>query len=208
MVSPAALQPVRLGFLPELSLRLVHRLESHWQESEPPWWAVAWVGGQALARFVLDQPERVRGRRVLDFGTGGGVVALAAARVGAQVSAVDVDPAAIEATRVNADDNGLAIDARCGDSIGQAVDVDLILAGDVCYDAAMAARVLPWLTERARAGVEVWLADPGRRYLPRQGLVELARYEVPSQGGVEGDATRSVSVYLYQTSRSSMLQEL
>lgn len=195
MASVAEQTAVRLAFLPELSLRLVDRLDLHWQESEPPWWAVAWVGGQALARFVLDHPHRVRGRRVLDFGAGGGVVALAAAAVGARVSAVDVDPTAVEATRANAEDNGLSVDARCVDLVGEAVDVDLILAGDVCYDAAMAERVLPWLFERARAGVEVWLADPGRRYLPREGLVALARYEVPSQGGVEGDATRSVAVY-------------
>ncbi|MBL8716491.1 MAG: methyltransferase [Myxococcales bacterium] len=191
----AELRPVRLAFLPELSLRLSSSLEAHWQEREPPWWTVAWVGGQALARFVLDHPARVRGRRVLDFGAGSGLVGLAAAAVGARVSAVDVDPAAIEATRVNAEDNGVSIDARCVDVIGQAVDVDVILAGDVCYDAAMAERVLPWLFERAGAGVEVWLADPGRRYLPRAGLVELARHEVPSQGGVEGEATRSVAVY-------------
>lgn len=195
MASVAELRPVRLAFLPELSLRLASSLEAHWRESEPPWWSVAWVGGQALARFVLDHPGHVRGRRVLDFGAGSGLVGLAAATVGARVTAVDVDAAAIAATRVNAADNGVSIDARCIDVIGEAPDVDVILAGDVCYDAAMAERVLPWLFERARAGVEVWLADPGRRYLPRDGLVEHARYEVPSQGGVEGDARRSVAVY-------------
>lgn len=186
---------VSLPLLPELTLRLAPSLPALWTSGEPPYWAVAWVGGQALARFVLDEPARVRGKRVLDFGTGSGVVAIAAARSGARVLAVDVDPLSIEAVRTNAADNGLSVEARVVDLVGTSVDAEVLLAGDVCYEPAMAARVVPWLFEQARGGVEVLLADPGRKYLPRSGLVEIARYDVAGQGDVEAEAVRTVRIH-------------
>lgn len=186
---------VSLPLLPELSLRLAPSLPALWTRGEPPYWAVAWVGGQALARLLLDEPARVRGKRVLDFGTGSGVVAIAAARAGARVLAVDVDPAAVEAVRINAADNGVEVEARVVDLVGTEVDVEVILAGDVCYEPAMAARVVPWLFSAARAGVEVLLADPGRKYLPGEGLSRIARYEVAGQGDVEAEAVRTVHIH-------------
>lgn len=186
---------VRLPLLPELVLGLAPSLPALWASGEPPYWAVAWVGGQALARHVLDHPEAVAGKRVLDFGTGSGVVALAAARAGGLVVAVDVDAAAIVAVEANARLNGVRIDARCVDLVGTEVDADVVLAGDVCYAPAMAARVVPWLFETARRGIEVLLADPGRKYLPERGLREIARYAVPGQGDVEAEAVRPVGIH-------------
>ncbi len=192
--------------VPELALHLADDMTRAWEDVEreldrgelaPPFWAFAWVGGQALARHVLDVPAEVRGRRVLDLATGSGLVALAAARAGAaHVLAVDVDPIALTAVAVNARANGLAVEVACEDlTAGPVPDVDVVLAGDVCYDRDMVAAVLPWLCRAAAAGVRVLLGDPGRSYLPQQGLERLAELDVATTRDLEGADVRTVRVY-------------
>jgi predicted nicotinamide N-methyase len=163
----------------------------------PPFWAFAWLGGQAVARHVLDTPEVVAGRTVLDLATGSGLCALAAARAGAAaVTAVDVDPVAIAAAGLNAQANGLAVEVRCADPLdADPPPVDVVLAGDVFYDAAMSARVQPWLLAAARAGSTVLVGDPGRGYLPRALLAEVAGLDVPTTRDLEGVEVKHVRVY-------------
>lgn len=144
-----------------------------------PYWCVPWAGGQALARWVLDHPDVVRDRRVLDFGTGSGLVAIAAAMAGGRVHAVDIDPFAVTAAALNAEANAVAITTEHGDVTGRDVDADVLLAGDVWYEAEPAARFRDWFRELARRSVRVVTGDPGRAYVPND-AVELARYVVPT----------------------------
>jgi predicted nicotinamide N-methyase len=147
----------------------------------PPYWAWPWAGGQALARYVLDEPALVRGRWVLDVGSGGGIVAIAAALAGAaRVVAVDIEPYAIEACRLNARANGIALEPLEADLIGTDDGWEVVLAGDVWYDAALADRMAPWLRSLAARGATVLTGDLGRAHLPAAGIVELARYTVPT----------------------------
>jgi len=159
--------------VPELRLHLADDMDTAWSalqseladgELPPPFWAFAWLGGQALARLVLDDPSQVRGLRVLDLATGSGLCALAARRAGAaEVTAVDVDPFAVAAGRLNAVENDLEVHWRCADLLDDdPPEVDLLLAGDVFYDAAMAGRVQPWLLAARRRGARVLVGDPGR----------------------------------------------
>lgn len=192
--------------VPELRLHLADDMDQAWAslqrelddgELPPPFWAFAWLGGQAVARYLLDHPAEVRGRRVLDLATGSGVCALAARRAGArEVVAVDVDPVAVEAVRLNAAANGLDVGVSCADLLDDPPpDVDVVLAGDVFYDAAMAARVQPWLVAASRAGARVLVGDPDRSYLPRALLSELAETEVPTTRALEGVLVKRVRVY-------------
>jgi predicted nicotinamide N-methyase len=192
--------------VPELTLRLADDMEQAWAslqrelddgEIPPPFWAFAWLGGQAVARHLLDAPEEVRGHRVLDLATGSGVCALAARRSGASaVLAVDVDPVAVEAVRVNAAANALVVEARCEDPLdAPAPDVDVVLAGDVFYDATMAERVQPWLLDAARRGARVLVGDPGRHYLPRALLTQVREVDVPTTRALEGVELKRVRVY-------------
>jgi predicted nicotinamide N-methyase len=199
--------------LPEIRLHLAAEVTPLWRATErdlasigmePPFWAFAWAGGQALARFLLDRPEIVRGRKVLDFASGSGICGIAAALAGAEeVIAVEQDPVAIVAIGLNAAVQGVTVDARLDDVLphGELPSPpwshasDVVLAGDVCYEAAMAARVLPWLRKRAGAGTLVLLGDPGRPYLPSEGLVEVARYCVPILDDVEAEPEKWGVVY-------------
>lgn len=194
----------RAPLVPEIALHLATEITPIWQASEawlaregiePPFWAFAWPGGQALARHVLDHPEAVRGRRVLDFAAGGGIAAIACAMAGAaSVEACELDPLAIAATRLNAAGNGVRVTPLLADLVGTPCRHDLILCGDICYTAPMAARIVPWL--RACAGTaEVWLADPGRAYLPAEGLSPLARYAVPTSRELEDRSERITTLY-------------
>jgi predicted nicotinamide N-methyase len=161
----------------------------------PPYWAWAWAGGQALARHVLDQPDLVRGRRVADIGCGGGIVAIAAALAGAaRVDAIDVEIFAIEACRLNAAANGVAVDLAEADPIGTDAGWDVALVGDLWYEPELAARMAPWLRELAARGAVVLTGDPGRAHLPATGLVELGRYEVPTIVDLEDVTTKTVRV--------------
>ena len=192
--------------VPELELHLADDMDAAWASLQaelddgslpPPFWAFAWLGGQAVARHVLDAPDSVAGRRVLDLATGSGLCALAARLAGAaKVTAVDVDPFAVEAVALNAAHNRLAVDARLADLLDEPPpDVDVVLAGDVFYDAQMAARVQPWLADARRAGARVVVGDPGRHYLPRALLTELAAYDVPTTRDLEGVDVKRVRVY-------------
>jgi predicted nicotinamide N-methyase len=200
----------RSAFVPEIPLYLATEITPIWQATEtwlaeagiePPFWAFAWPGSQAMARLLLDQPERVAGRRVLDFAAGCGLAAIAAMRAGAaSAEAAEIDPLALAATRLNAALNAVVVATPEGDVLGEDGAAapcrwDLILAGDVCYEAPMTEHIMPWLRRLAAAGTEVWLADPGRAYLPREGLVEMARYAVPTTRELEDRDSRQVVIY-------------
>lgn len=161
----------------------------------PPYWAWAWAGGQALARFVLDHPDVVRHRTVLDIGAGGGVVAIAAALAGAaRVVAVDIEPYAIEAARLNAGVNAVEVELVEGDIVGTDDGWQVVLAGDVWYESALADRMAPWLRALARRGAAVLTGDLGRAYLPPDGLVERARYVVPTLVDLEDVSEKEARV--------------
>jgi predicted nicotinamide N-methyase len=191
--------------VPEIALHLASEITPIWQATEawlaerniePPFWAFAWPGGQATARLLLDEPARVAGRRVLDFAAGCGIAAIAAARAGAAlVEAAEIDPLALAAVRLNAALNGVQVATPDGDIVGAPCRWDVILAGDVCYEAPMTAHILPWLRAMAAAGAEVLLADPGRAYLPREGLEPLARHAVPTTLELEDRTLREVVLY-------------
>jgi predicted nicotinamide N-methyase len=171
-------------------------MESHRGGSpeQPPFWAAAWPGGQVLARYVLDTPELVAGRTVLDLGSGSGLVAVAAALAGAAaVVASEIDPFGVTAIAMNAEANGVAGIRVVGDVLGsEPPAVDVVLAGDVCYDRTMTEQVLPFLDRARDRGAEVLVGDPGRMYLPRTRLTELAAYDVPD---TEGPGTRRTTVW-------------
>ncbi|MFC7736804.1 class I SAM-dependent methyltransferase [Roseomonas sp. GCM10028921] len=192
----------RPALVPEIPLHLATEITPIWQATEawlgeqgiePPFWAFAWPGSQALARWVLDDPSRVAGRRVLDFAAGGGLAAIACARAGAAVvEAAEIDPLAHAATRLNARLNGVAVAEAPGDVVGAPCRWDTVLAGDVCYEAPMTNHILPWLRGLAAAGARVILADPGRAYAPRDGLAEVARFRVPVTRELEDRDERDV----------------
>ncbi len=190
--------------VPEIALLLACEITPIWQATEdwlaernvaPPFWAFAWPGGQALARHVLDHPECVAGRRILDFAGGCGIAAIACARAGAaSVEAAEIDSLAVCAIRLNAEANAVPLNIAPADVVGQACRWDLILCGDVCYEAPMTGHILPWLRTMA-AIAEVWIADPGRAYLPRAGLAAFATYVVPTTLELEDRTERIVTVY-------------
>jgi predicted nicotinamide N-methyase len=195
--------PGRAPLVPEIVLHLASEITPIWQATEdwlaernidPPFWAFAWPGGQALARHVLDHPATVAGRRVLDFAAGGGIAAIACARACAIAEAADTDKLAIAAIRLNAAANGVSVAAQPGDVVGAPCRWDLILCGDVCYEAPMTAHILPWLRVMARTA-EVWVADPGRAYLPRGGISSFATYSVPTTLELEDRTERQVTLY-------------
>jgi predicted nicotinamide N-methyase len=189
--------------VPEIALHLATEITPIWQATEawldernmePPFWAFAWPGGQATARLLLDAPWRVAGKRVLDFAAGCGIAAIAAARAGALVEAAEIDPLACAALGLNAALNGVRLAVTEGDVVGSDGGWDVILAGDVCYEAPMTAHILPWLRAMA-ARREVWVADPGRAYLPAEGLVPLVRHAVPTSLELEDRELREVTIF-------------
>jgi len=185
--------------VPEIELALASEITPIWQATEtwlaregiePPFWAFAWPGGLAMARHIFDHPETVAGRRVLDFAAGCGIAAIAARMAGADVvSAAEIDPLAIAALRLNMGRNGVDLELLAGDIVGAVGRWDLVLCGDVCYEAPMTGHILPWLRDLARSA-EVWVADPGRAYLPRDGVTEFARYEVATTRELEDREVR------------------
>jgi predicted nicotinamide N-methyase len=188
---------------PEIALHVADEATALWQKTEeelgelglpPPFWAFAWAGGQALARYVLDHPETVRGRRVLDFASGSGLVAIAAAKAGASVQACDVDAFAVEAIRINAAANGVVIAERLTDLVGADEGWDAILAGDVFYERDTAERAVAWLRALAGRGATVLIGDPGRSYLPAD-LECLATYQVPVTRTLEDAEIKQASVW-------------
>jgi predicted nicotinamide N-methyase len=197
--------------VPEISLYLASEITPLWQATEatlaqsqlpPPYWAFAWAGGQALARHLLDNPHLTGGKTVLDFGAGSGLVAIAAQKSGARaVTAAEIDPFAASAIALNAAANGVAIAVTTAELIDSALRWDVILAGDMCYERPLAERLTRWLVRCAAAGACVYLGDPGRAYLPREGLVELARYTVPTPLELEDRTTRETTVWQLGGSR-------
>jgi predicted nicotinamide N-methyase len=187
--------------VPEIRLHLASEVTPLWHATEatlqqtqlpPPYWAFAWAGGQALARFVLDHPEAVRGRRVLDFGAGSGLVAIAAMKAGARhVTAAEIDAFAAAAIRLNAALNDVVIDIAIADLLtGAPAPWETVLIGDMCYERPLAERLTLWLSDQARRGATVLLGDPGRTYLPTAGLTEIARYQVPTPLDLEDRTMR------------------
>ncbi len=189
--------------VPEIALHLATEITPIWQASEiflaqanidPPFWAFAWPGGQALARYVLDNPALVQGRRVLDFAAGGGLAAIACALAGAvSVEAAEIDPMAAAATTLNAAANDVTVTALTTDLVGLPCRWDLILCGDVCYEAPMTGHILPWLRTMAQTAT-VWIADPGRAYLP-SGMRALATYDIPTSRELEDLEMRRTMLY-------------
>ena len=192
--------------VPEIRLHLATEVTPIWQATEetlahsalpPPFWAFAWAGGQALARYLLDHPAEVAGRTVLDFGAGSGLVAIAAAKAGAaSVLAAEIDHFAAAAIAANAALNDVAIAVKTADVLAS-VDPrwEVVTAGDVCYERPMADRVTGWLRRLAARRLLVLLGDPGRAYLPSEGLVERARYLVPVSRELEDRDTRDTIVW-------------
>ncbi len=192
--------------VPEIRLHLASRATDLWEATEatlaekglpPPYWAFAWPGGRALARYLLDNPAVAAGKDVLDFAAGCGIAAIAAAKAGAaRVTASEIDDFALAALGLNAAANGVAVGCRAGDVV--ALDPmpawGLVLAGDVFYEKPMAERIWPWLRARKAAGALVLVADPGRAYLPGSGLREIARYDVPTDLDLEDRTIRTTRV--------------
>ncbi len=192
--------------VPEIRLRLATEITPIWQATEeslargavpPPYWAFAWAGGQALARYLLDHPEAVAGRCVLDFGSGSGLVAIAAAKAGAaRVFAAEIDHFAAAAITANASLNGVNLTVTTADPVGITDPLwQVVTAGDVCYEREMADRVTAWLRVLAGRGCVALLGDPGRAYLPAEGLTERARYLVPTSLELEDRDTRDGVVW-------------
>jgi predicted nicotinamide N-methyase len=192
--------------LPEVRLHLAGEAFGLWGRTEeaagrndlpPPFWAFAWAGGQALARHVLDHPGLVAGRRVLDLASGSGLLAIAAARAGAaDVAVSEVDPFALAALALNAQANGVALAGVLGDVLeGDGEGADVLLAGDVFYERAMAERVLPCLERASARGALVLVGDPGRAYLPRHRFEAVATYQVSGTGPVEGSNVLEATVW-------------
>jgi predicted nicotinamide N-methyase len=190
-------------FVPELLLYQADEPIALWEETEaggaeqpPPFWAFAWAGGQALARHLLDDPELVAGRAVLDLATGSGLVAVAAARAGAApVTANDIDPLSLAAAAANASANRVGLRFVEGDLLDTDDRYGVVLAGDVFYSREMAGRVLPFLRRCAGRGSLVLVGDPGRAYLPTGGMTRRATYDIPVLEALESVPVRRTSVW-------------
>jgi predicted nicotinamide N-methyase len=193
--------------VPEIRLHLASEAHELWLKTEeelqeiglpPPFWAFAWAGGQGLARYVLDHPDVVAGKRVVDFASGSGLVAIAAAKAGAlAVKAVDIDPWTQTAVSLNAAENSVAIGFSGENIIGTDIDADVLLAGDVFYDRSFAEALTPWLSALARKGVTVLVGDPGRSYLPKEQLQACATYEVPVTRALEDSEVKKTTVWQF-----------
>lgn len=192
--------------VPEIRLHLATEAVTLWQMTEealeeaglpPPYWAFAWAGGQALARYVLDNPESVAGKRVIDFAAGSGLVAVAAARAGAaHVAANDIDAFSHASMALNAEANDLPIEILTEDIIGDPLEgFDIILAADICYEQPTSGRVEAWFRELAASGRPVLMGDPGRNFRPSERMEKLAHYAVPTTRELEDNDVRSTDVW-------------
>ena len=194
--------------VPEIVLHLAAEVVPLWQKTEdelaemgvpPPYWAFAWAGGQALARYLLDNPAVVAGQRVLDIGSGSGLVGIAAAKAGAaSVLAADIDAFALAAIALNAAANGVTVTITGEDRIGGAAPFDIVLVGDLFYERPLAERLLAWLTPLP---VLALMGDPGRAYFPKSGVRKLAAYRVATTRDLEDREIRDTGVYELKTLR-------
>lgn len=196
------------AMVPEFKLWLASEYVPIWQATEawleeqnvdPPYWAFCWPGGQAVARYLLDNPDLVAGKQVIDFAAGSGVSSMAAARAGAtSVLANDIDLLSLVAARLNAEANGLEIETSSADWLAGPdgdPETEVVIAGDVCYEREMSQRALGWLRGHANRGRLVLLGDPGRNYFSAQGLEERARYEIPTTLQLENRGMRETVVW-------------
>jgi predicted nicotinamide N-methyase len=193
------------SLVPEIKLHLATEVTPLWHATEatletsqlpPPYWAFAWPGGQALARHLLDHPALIAGKAVLDIGAGSGLVSIAARQAGAaQVTAAEIDAFAIAAIRLNAALNAVDIESESRDLIGSEGRWDTILVGDMCYERPLADRLTAWLRQLASQGATVMVGDPGRAYLPKDGLREVARYNVPTSLDLEDRTMRETLIW-------------
>ena len=191
--------------VPEIVLHLADDAMSLWELTEeqlgelglpPPFWAFAWAGGQALARYLLDHPDIVTQRRVLDVASGSGLVAIASMIAGAATArAADIDPFAAHAGRLNAALNGVRVEPVTADPVDQPTDAEIVLVGDLFYDRDVAPRVLEWLTKLHREGKAILIGDPGRTYLPRDQLEQVASYNVPVTRALEDAEVKRSAVW-------------
>lgn len=191
--------------VPELSLHLADDAVSLWELTEeqlgelglpPPFWAFAWAGGQALARYVLDNAAIVRAKQVLDVASGSGLVAIAAMKAGAASAlAVDIDAFASHAAVLNAELNDVRVETSDADPVGRDTNAEVILVGDLFYDRDLAPRVLVWLIEQQAAGKTVLIGDPGRTYLPRDKLEQIAAYDIPVTRALEDSEIKRAAVW-------------
>jgi predicted nicotinamide N-methyase len=191
----------------EIQLHLADEITPIWKLTEealeeiglpPPFWAFAWAGGQALARYLIDHPETVAGKRVVDFAAGSGLVGIAAMMAGARnVLCADIDAYCQAAVALNAQVNGVACGFTGEDLLNAPAPAwaEVILAGDICYEKPLAERVLAWLAAARAAGATVLIGDPGRSYFPRSGLTRLAEYQVPTTRELEDMAVKRTSVW-------------
>lgn len=195
--------------VPEIRTWQATEITSLWQATEqyletvglpPPYWAFPWPGSQALARYALDHPADFARRQVADIGSGNGLASIAAARAGAgRVSAIDPDPFAAAAAAENAAANDVELDLLVRDgTLDLPEGTELVIAGDVCYERAMADRLVPRLRAAAARGLTVLLADPGRAYLPKTGLVAVAQYDVPTTRELEDREVRETTIWRMQ----------
>jgi predicted nicotinamide N-methyase len=192
---------------PEVALHLADEITPIWRLTEealaaiglpPPFWAFAWAGGQALARYVLDHREVVAGKRVLDFASGSGIVGVAAMMAGAaQTVCADIDAFCGAALALNAAANGVVVGYANDDLLDAPPPAwaDVVLAGDICYERPLAERVMAWLQAARAGGATVLIGDPGRSYFPRTGLARLAEYEVPTTRELEDVAVKRTAVW-------------
>ncbi|MCB1507335.1 MAG: methyltransferase [Hyphomicrobiaceae bacterium] len=206
ILSNTAVKPVPL--VPEVSLHLADEASALWSKTAEelddaglpaPYWAFAWAGGQALARYVLDHPQHVRGRSVLDLGSGSGLVAIAALKAGAaSVLCVDPDPFSLAAAALNLALNGVEAGTSDQDVLGgDAAPFAIVLIGDLFYEAPVAARVHGLCTRAAARGAQVLAGDPGRSYFPREAFSPLARYGVPDAGALEDADIKATAVWTF-----------
>jgi predicted nicotinamide N-methyase len=192
--------------VPEIKLHLAHEAVPLWQKTEeelgemglpPPFWAFAWAGGQALARYVLDHAGTVGNLRVVDLATGSGLVAIAAVQAGsASIVATDIDEFATTAAEMNASLNQVSLDIKLEDVLHQPPSAaDVILVGDLFYEKTLAARCLAWLRQAQGQGAKVFIGDPGRSYLPKAQLEKLAEYNVPVTRDLEDVEIKKTAVW-------------
>jgi predicted nicotinamide N-methyase len=188
--------------VPDILLHTAHSGSGLWRllgrdNAVPPYWAYPWAGGAVLARHILDRPEVVAGRSVVDLGTGSGLVGIAAMKSGARhVVAVDVDPVAIVAAELNAEANGVALEVRCEDMLGrQPPAADILLVGDLFYEASLATRVLAFVERCRAASVDILVGDPRRKDLPTDRLVPVAEYAVADFGDAPNARQRMSGVF-------------
>lgn len=193
--------------VPEIKLHLADEAHDLWHKTEeelatiglpPPFWAFAWAGGQGVARYILDNPDSVSGKTVLDFASGSGLVGIATVKAGAKsVIASDIDPFALAAIQINANANAVVVEPVSNDLIGADNGWDVILAGDVFYDRPLAERLVPWFSTLAKRGAMVIVGDPGRAYLPKDRLQRLADYTVPVTRALEDAEVKRTTVWTF-----------